>query len=62
MMTGVPRDSDCTWQYNSDEFGEDTWATSCGETFLINDGVPSDNKMKFCCYCGGSLVEKQEGK
>jgi hypothetical protein len=53
------RPAACTWQYNPDKFGEDTWETGCGEAFLLIEGVPSDNKMKFCCYCGGSLIEKQ---
>lgn len=49
----------CIWEYNSDKFGEDTWQTSCGNSFILLEGVPNDNKMKYCCYCGGSLIEKQ---
>jgi len=49
----------CIWEYNSDKFGEDTWQTSCGNSFILLEGVPNDNKMKYCCYCGGALTEKQ---
>jgi hypothetical protein len=31
---------------------EGMWATSCGNAFMLNDGTPTDNNMKFCCYCG----------
>jgi hypothetical protein len=43
----------CEW-----EDDDDCWATSCGQLFVINDGTPSQNGMKYCCYCGGELVEK----
>ena len=49
----------CTWKYTADNFGEDIWETDCGESFVLIEGMPSDNKMKFCCYCGCSLIEKQ---
>ena len=46
----------CYWNQDGEDC--DTWATSCGHYFTINDGTPSDNSMKFCCYCGGSLREE----
>ena len=39
----------CTWEYQPDE---DAWATECGELFIILEGTPAENKMRFCCYCG----------
>lgn len=45
----------CNWEQNKDGF----WETDCGEIFVINDGTPYDNKMIFCCYCGGVLLEKR---
>lgn len=44
---GVKR---CIWT----ETGE-MWETTCGNAFVLNDGTPADNEMKFCCYCGGQL-------
>lgn len=43
----------CKW--SEDEDGN--WFTGCGEAFIIIDGKPSDNGMKFCCYCGKLLKE-----
>ena len=43
----------CTWTLCDDE----SWNTDCGEYHLINDGTPAENNMRFCCYCGGRLVE-----
>ena len=43
----------CMWR--EDEDG--TWDTNCGEVFVfITDGGPSENKMRFCCYCGGPVI------
>ena len=43
----------CTWA----EDWEGNWETSCGEAFIFYDGAPSENGMKFCCYCGKELAE-----
>ncbi len=46
----------CEWtQDGSDYIG---WETSCGGIFVLNEGSPLQNDMKFCCYCGRPLVEK----
>ena len=44
----------CNWHQDDDD---GTWATDCGGIFVIIEGTPSDNKMKFCAYCGKPLVE-----
>lgn len=41
----------CVWQ------GDDNWNTGCGHHFIIIDGGPTDNSMKFCCYCGKAIKE-----
>lgn len=41
----------CTWERDD----EGNWDTGCGERFCLNDGTPSENSMRFCCYCGGKL-------
>jgi len=43
----------CTWEDN----GEDAWETSCGEAFVLNEDGPTENGMKYCCYCGKPLRE-----
>lgn len=44
---------ECTWK----EDDEGNWDTTCGEAFQFNDGTPSENSMKYCCYCGKPLKE-----
>ncbi len=46
----------CTWTYYEDDV-QDYWATGCGELFCLNDGTPTDNKMKYCSYCGRLILE-----
>lgn len=50
----LPEPGACAWTQEEDE---GAWATDCGELFVLNDGVPSENRMRFCCYCGGALTE-----
>ena len=45
----------CTWSQNEDE---NCWESSCSnELFTLNEGGPTENRMRHCCYCGGTLVE-----
>lgn len=41
----------CTWK--EDEDG--VWYTECGEVFVVIDGIPKENNMRYCCYCGKPL-------
>jgi hypothetical protein len=43
----------CTWTQTGDEY--DFWETSCDHAFVINEGTPKENGMRFCCYCGKRL-------
>jgi hypothetical protein len=43
----------CAW--NQDEDGN--WLTGCNNIFVIIEGTPSENDMKYCCYCGDGLTE-----
>jgi len=45
----------CRWVQDGD--GADLWESSCRGYFRIDDGTPSENGMKFCCYCGKPLEE-----
>jgi hypothetical protein len=45
----------CTWAQA--DFETDAWETTCGGVFRLDDGTPSENKMRWCCYCGKSLQE-----
>ena len=47
---------DCSWRAEEDGI----WHTLCDRywEFSNHDG-PTDNGMKFCCYCGKPLKEMQ---
>jgi len=42
----------CVWREE-----EGYWVTSCCNEFVINEGTPKENKMKYCPFCGGALLE-----
>ena len=42
----------CVWE---DEHGEGNWTTGCDNIFILLEGNPFDNEMKFCPYCGGLI-------
>ena len=51
---------ECQWLNDpSDDFNY-VWQTDCGHEFVFNEGTPSYNGAKFCCYCGKKLVERKE--
>jgi hypothetical protein len=43
----------CKWV----EDGDGNWNTQCEQVFVVIDGKPDDNGMKFCSYCGEELVQ-----
>ena len=45
----------CAWRED-----EGVWDTDCGNAFEINEGGPTENKMKYCCYCGKEIEEFPE--
>lgn len=47
----------CVWR--EEEWG---WQTGCGHSFSLNEGTPSQNFMRFCCYCGLPLVENPQSQ
>ena len=48
----------CEWTH--DRFSEyNNWQTSCGQDFIFDDGTPTENYAKYCCYCGKLLREVQ---
>lgn len=47
----------CTWTLDVDEWN--SWATGCGNLFIIDDGTPKENDFRYCCYCGKPLIESK---
>lgn len=51
--------STCKWtQYDEDSFG--LYETGCEHLFEVNNGTPSENNMKYCCYCGREIEVRNE--
>lgn len=51
---GVLAPTTCTWQY-----GAFSWHTACGQEWMLNDGTPEQNGMRFCHSCGNALVAEE---
>ena len=48
----------CVWQQDADpEVFPNLWRTECGYPFWSDSDKPSDNHMKYCCYCGKEIRE-----
>ena len=45
----------CAWR---EEDG--CWRTDFYHEFVINEGTPRENDMKYCCYCGKLIEEFPE--
>lgn len=43
----------CIWSETTD--GQ--WSTDCGHLFELAADTPRENKMAYCCYCGGRLEQ-----
>ena len=56
-MHGIcpPREEGSTCEWTIDG-GEGYWGTSCGRAFRLDDGIPVENHMRYCCFCGQKLV------
>lgn len=46
----------CKWTLVDEDCA--CYETDCGEVFELNAGTPKENKIGFCCYCGGELIEE----
>jgi len=40
----------CGWEPG--DVDSDCYETGCGQSFVIYEGTPKENSMKFCCFCG----------
>jgi hypothetical protein len=43
----------CEWYQDE----EGLYETSCGHYFEVTSGSATENRMKFCCYCGQPMVD-----
>jgi hypothetical protein len=49
-------DATCTWKEEEEGL---YWATQCGEAFAIIEGLPDENGLRYCCFCGRKLSESR---
>jgi hypothetical protein len=52
----VYRVKPCRWQHDLDDLEGESWFTACGERFTFICDGPKEHGMRFCPYCGGTLV------
>lgn len=48
----------CSW-IQEDDPEINLWRTSCHNAFYLDADKPSDNHMKYCCYCGKKIKEDE---
>ena len=53
---GVQERPGCVWSRHFP--GSEMFSTSCGHDFRVDDGMPSEDGMKFCTFCGEPLIER----
>ena len=49
---------ECSW-IQEDDPDICYWKTGCGNSFYFTEGTPTDNNMKYCCYCGKLLKQEE---
>jgi hypothetical protein len=49
----VAKPKPCEWTEDADA----VWNTGCGNASVLEEGSPADNDYKFCCYCGGAILQ-----
>ena len=47
----------CTWKMVDSDYN--IWETDCGVSFVLEDGTPKENHLRYCCYCGRKLIEEK---
>ena len=47
--------NECKWHQEDHE--DNSWYSDCGQSFVLVDGSPNDNKMSYCNKCGNKLIE-----
>jgi hypothetical protein len=47
----------CAWTEDANYWDDYPvkWETDCGEAFTFIDDGPTENGIRFCCYCGKPL-------
>ena len=57
MIADLLLSDKCKWKAEVDT---GVYDTSCDNSFMIIEGTPTDNNMKYCTYCGRKIKEVKE--
>ena len=57
LKTDSPTARGCPWTPDTDGYLK----TACGKSHAFNEGGPTENQHRFCCYCGGAITMKENG-
>jgi hypothetical protein len=47
----------CHWYEDGDNEFKDIWRTDCNKEYEFTGSCPTNYGMKFCCFCGRTLLE-----
>jgi len=53
----MTKSNTCAWKMVDSDYN--IWETDCGESFVLEDGTPKENKLRYCCFCGRKLIEEK---
>ena len=53
-LAGLTQEKSCVWINENDGYF-DGYKSACGQIQYFGEGGISDNKYKFCPYCGGKI-------
>ena len=45
----------CEWWQEEDEYN--LYVTACNQSFVLNEGTPEKNGLKYCPFCGARLKQ-----
>jgi hypothetical protein len=56
-MIMTTQTKECIWTEDPDG----NWWTDCDNGFVFTESSsPTEHEFKFCCFCGGELIEEKE--
>lgn len=50
----------CKWVFEGEYDGH--WSTSCAHKYIIMEGTPEENNMKYCTFCGNEIEQIEEAR
>jgi hypothetical protein len=57
LAAAETRSGNCHWSY---DVTTEHYDTSCDKAWCFMDGCIEDNGVKFCPFCGGTIIEEFE--